>query len=444
LPRARKDRGRARVDRSTWIDKAIHLLLERPRRSLTMLLAFLEPAIPLKRATLSRELHRHPLWSLVKKLQKKQARLRARFRASAPHEIWQLDAKGSFEVRFQDGRRRRVTVLTIIDDFSTAVLGWTVARSEKLAAAVRVMRQAIARWGAPHSVYADRHSVYDSWPFRRGLALLGIHRIRSRPGNAPARGKIEAYHRVLESWFINELPHQQVVDEAHLEQLLGALIELVYHPHRHRGLRQSPMQALAGRRSAREVAPQELERVFWIQKILKAHPKTGELDLPGGLFRVPSDYAGQRVQVRWDPAVPQQPLLVTTPNQTIPLEPALQQPQPKKGATPAPPRRGAGRLQRLLDRWQGRDLPQAEAGYGLPEIFQALTRTLQRQVPGSEREAILVLDFYRQHGPLARDAFESALTRALQALGPGRPLPVLLEYLTRLVRPPQPDPETSP
>ncbi|MEW6745355.1 MAG: hypothetical protein AB1486_21595, partial [Planctomycetota bacterium] len=42
LPRARKDRGRARVDRSTWIDKAIHLLLERPRRSLTMLLAFLE------------------------------------------------------------------------------------------------------------------------------------------------------------------------------------------------------------------------------------------------------------------------------------------------------------------------------------------------------------------------------------------------------------------
>jgi hypothetical protein len=62
-PKARKDRGKPRRDRSAWVDRAIHLLLERPSRSLTLLLFLLRTYfrdLRLSRATLDRELKRHP------------------------------------------------------------------------------------------------------------------------------------------------------------------------------------------------------------------------------------------------------------------------------------------------------------------------------------------------------------------------------------------------
>jgi hypothetical protein len=264
----------------------------------------------------------------------------------------------------------------VLDDFSRAVLGVAVSATEHLGAAVRAFRRAAARWGLPDRIYCDRHSVYDSTAFRAGLALLGVHRIRTRARNASARGKIEAYHNSLEKWFVRELPHQVVQDEAHLEELLLAVIEVVYQKHRHRGIRMPPEEALGGQRSNRDVSPADLERAFRVQKTLKAHKKTGEISLPGGTFRVPGGFAGQRVRIRYDPAEPSRTWVLRSDGEEIPLELALPRPS---DSPPAPrPRRGTGALQRLLDQVRGRTLPQAEAGYGLPEVFDALAARLGR------------------------------------------------------------------
>jgi transposase InsO family protein len=195
LPKTRDDKGKARAedDRPKWIDRAIHLLLERPDRSLTLLLNLLVadfPKLSLTRSTLNRELHRHPSFYLIELSKKRERKLRRRFQAGAPHDIWQLDAKGSFEVTFRDGTRRRYVILTVLDDFSRSALAVILARTESLAAAVRVFRRAANRYGLSAKIYCDRHSVYDSLAFRTGLAILGVHRIRSRAGNASARGKV--------------------------------------------------------------------------------------------------------------------------------------------------------------------------------------------------------------------------------------------------------------
>ncbi len=437
FPKRRKDRGRPRADRTKLVEHAIHLLIERPGRTLFLLVELLDAKFPgrrLARATLQRELERHPLWPYIRRRRRRDRRGRLRFQASRPHQIWQLDAKGTFTVRLSDGRRARVTVLTILDDASRAVLAARVASTEDLAAAVRVFRQAAGRWGLPDEIYCDRHSVYDSLPFRTGLATLGVHRIRARPRNAPARGKIEAYHRVLKLWFVDELPHQEVGDLHHLDDLLQATIDLLYQRHRHRGIKMPPAEALAGRLSERPVAPADLQRAFWVTRTLKAHPKTGEVDLPGGLFRVPRAFAGKRVMLRYDPAEPHRTVLVDGARE-IPLEPAFPPAAPK-----APkPQRGAGALQRLLDVWRGRELPQAPAGFGLPEVFEALGVALGRPVPATEGEAEAIQAFYRDRGPFAPDAFDRALDRATKALGAGRPLQAILHYLDRLLpsaRPP--------
>jgi len=432
-PVPRKDQGEPREDRSRWIRHAVHLLLERPDRSLNLLLQLLAlefDDLALSRSTLSRELHAHPLWPMIQRDRKKVRRRRKRFEPGRLHDLSYLDGKGSFKVRYRSGIEESVTVLVVIEAVSRAVLAAEVSATEHLGVAVSVMRKAAAGHGLPDRCYADRHSVYDSDAFRKGLAELGLHRIRSKPGDAPPRGRIEAFMRWLVGWFVKELAHQVVKDRDHLQDLLLAAINLLYMPHRHRGLGMSPQERLGSRRAPRQVSTEELRRAFWVEKGRKAHPTTGELDVKGRLVLVPAGYEGKRVRIRYDPAETWRVVLVAPGGREIPLSPVTPQPEENKTKEET---RGTGQLQRILDKWRGRDLPLALPGYGLPEVFDAFSRILGRDVPQTESEARAVQAFYREHGPFAPDAFSAALLRIQESLGEGRPLKTFLDALTRLL-----------
>ena len=96
-------------------------------------------------------------------------------------------------------------------------------------------------------------------------------------------------------------------------------------------------------------------------------------------------------------------------------------------------KRGTGQLQKLADVWQGKERPNAQPGFGVPEVFIALGQMLGRDVPGSEREARAVMVFYRKYGPLPREAFEAACKRSTESLGHGRALTAYLADLERQI-----------
>lgn len=431
--RPRRDRGELRAIEPTWVERAMALLRERPERSLFMLQKLLDERV--SRSTLYRHLRAQPGYARLR-LEAKgdrsaRARLHRRFEAGAPHEIWQTDAKGPFTVRIGEAQVR-VHVLTILDDKSRAVLAAIVSLSADLAAAVRLFRLAAARYGLPAKLYCDRASIFDSLAFRTGLADLGVHRIRTRPRRPTARGKIEAYHRSLGRWFVRELKHQVVRSLAHLEELLLGTLELLYQDHRHKELRTTPRLALAGRISERRVPLERLEQAFFQVKRVTAHPKTGELTVEGRSLRLPSalaNLAGRKVTIVHDPVSPERAFVEDertgrrTPLRPL-LAPAREEPKSE---------RGPGRLQQLLDCYRGRTLPQAEAGMGLPELFELLGQLLGRKVPHDEAEADLVHGFYRRAGPVSRAPLEAALARLAARLGPGRPLSTTLAALERRI-----------
>jgi hypothetical protein len=96
-------------------------------------------------------------------------------------------------------------------------------------------------------------------------------------------------------------------------------------------------------------------------------------------------------------------------------------------------KRGTGQLQKLVDLWRGSERPNAQPGFGLPEVFGELSRLVDRELPQSEQEALLVLAFYRRHGPLPREAFTVAVTRTARALGSGRPITAYLDDIERQI-----------
>jgi transposase InsO family protein len=445
MPKVRKDKGLPRSDRCRQVNYALGLLYEQPERSLTQLMLYLElefGELSISRSTLSRDLHAHPAFQgILRRRKGTDKKLRDLYETDQPHDSWQLDAKGPFPVTFINGQTSRVHVLSILDDFSRYILAAIIASAENIAAAVRVFRLAASKWGMAARMQFDRASAYDSTVFRTGLAILGVHRNWVKSRNPSAQGKIEAYHRSLKRWFVNEIPKQEVVDLEHLEALLQATIELVYNRHHHRQIKMSPQQALAQRISVRRVAAAELAQAFKISTRAKSHPTTGQVALPNGLFRVPSRYAGQRCNFRYDPVDKHQASLIIDEEHHIPLQPFT-----KKRAfddQSASEKRGTGQLQKLLDIWQGHRRPNAQPGFGLPEVFRELSRLLQRSVPIDQREATAIEAFYRKAGPLPAEPFRQAIDRTADALGANRALNAYLQYLDRLVQAHKNKPESE-
>ena len=433
MPKVRKDRGLPRSDRSALVNYALGLLYEQPERSLTQLMVYLElefGKLSISRSTLSRDLHAHPAFEgILRRRKGRDKKLRDLYETDQPHDSWQMDAKGPFSVTLITGETIRVHVLSILDDFSRYILAAIIAAAENIEAAVRVFRLAASKWGIAQRMQFDRASAYDSQLFRTGLAMLGVHRNWVKSRNPPAQGKIEAYHRSLKRWFVKELVKQQVVDLEHLEALLQATISLVYNRHHHREIKMTPEQALAQRISNRRVGAADLAHVFKVTIRAKSHPTTGQVNLPNGLFRVPARYAGKKCDFLYDP-VEQQASLIIDHEHQIPLEPFTK----KRLLVDATKKRGAGQLQKLLDRWRGNLRPNAQSGFGLPEVFGEFSRLLKRPVPIDQHEATAIEAFYRKTGPLPAEPFRKAIDKTADALGANRALKAYLQYLDRLVQ----------
>ena len=432
-PKVRADHGTAKIGDSAVIDHAIGLLLEQPNRSLHQLDIYLRTDFAdydLSTATLRRRLIAHPAWPVVERLRTgKERRLRGRYEAKYAHESWQLDGKGPFTVRLTSGEAIRAHVLTVLDDHSRAVLAAHIATSEDTVAAITAFTKAAARYGLPDRMQFDRGSAFDSRAFRDGIAHCGVHRNYVRARHPEAQGKIEAYHRSLQRWFIDELRAQEVHDMVHLQDLLEATIALVYQKHRHRGIGMSPERRLAGALSHRRISESELARAFFVSVEATSDKKTGEVRLPNGRFRVPITFAGKPALFRYDP-LRVVAAVVTADQREIGIEPFVIQPLPN----PTPVSRGNGRLQPLLDTYRGQERRNAEPAFGIPEVFQAIGRALARPLPASKEDARDVQKFWHAHGPIAREEFLRACQRAVESLGPQRPLAVLLADIARQIR----------
>ncbi len=434
-----------------WVQYALALLEEEPERKLSMVGLHIQNRFhlekPPSRSALYRALRKEPRHRKLRQRARGEKKLRRRFQALHPHEIWHADAKAVFTVKFIDGRKLKVQILSILDDASRFVLRAIVVPSESTRMVVTVFRQAAERWGLPAKFYADRGSAYDSDLFRQGLAILGVHRINTKSRNPSAHGKIEAYHRMLKMWFLVELRHQPIRDLDHLQELLDAFIDRIYHQHRHRELRMSPEQAFGDNISSRLVSIGRLREAFLVKKSLTPHRKDGTIRVKDRLFLVPARLLTgaktRKVAILIDPEHPDIPYVRLPQGGVEELQPAI---KPAGGSRRDAPRpRGdepIGSLTPLLEKYRGRTLPQAKPGFGLPEIYAAFSLALGRPVPFTEAEAELILGWLKRSGPFEPTAFQGTLDSVLKRLGTGRPLARIVAELEKITRQPKPEKET--
>ncbi len=258
-PRPRKDRDTSRVLTQDLQQLILDMKREDPGRSARLILRELQLAgriapAQVSRSSVQRLLHRHGL-SLPRMEWGHAARYR--WEAAMCGELWQADAlHGPMLMNPATGRTQRVIVFGIIDDRSRLIPYLEGGFGETEQRFLTVLYQAMTRRGIVRKLLLDNHASFSGYDLRLLCARLGIHLVHSRPGDAPAKGKIERVWRTLRAQLIDRLDLERVttIDEFNLR--LWTWVESEYH---HR-----PHSSLSGR-TPLEVWESEADQIRWAE-----------------------------------------------------------------------------------------------------------------------------------------------------------------------------------
>ena len=111
----------------------------------------------------------------------------------------------------KDFRVRDLSLITYLDDASRCITGYGVFKEATGLNAVKVLRQVILAFGSPASILSDNGSCFvgvrsgtpnGTWTptvFESGLLDRDIYLINSRPYHPQTNGKLERFHRTLET-----------------------------------------------------------------------------------------------------------------------------------------------------------------------------------------------------------------------------------------------------
>jgi transposase InsO family protein len=206
--------------------------------------------------------HRNTVHRLLRgaggRLVRRQPRPARRFEMHRFGELWQMDTTSGAWLQGY----RLVYVVTILDDYSRAVVACRVFASDSSYHNLLTLRQAMERSGRPRVLYTDNDSKFRLTRYQRSrfytyrpetlaglvetevaraLRELDVQHLSHLPGNAQAKGKIERFFRFLQG---RVLTHNRAQTLEELQTLIDRWVETYNAGHRNRDTDCTPTERL--------------------------------------------------------------------------------------------------------------------------------------------------------------------------------------------------------
>jgi transposase InsO family protein len=229
---------------------------------------------------------------------------RKRFSYDKINILWQGDMSvGPYLII--GGKKYRTNLFAFLDDCSRLVPFAQFSFSEKFDAMKVVLKEALTRRGIPKIVYVDNGKVYQAGQLHLACASLGITLTHTQPYDPQSKGKIERFFGTVRRRFYPTLETNPPKSLEELNQRWWQWLESDYHRRVHSALAMCPLDMfLSQASSVRMVSdPGILDSLFWKRDYRKLkHDAT--IALLNTLFEVPARFVGQRVEIRYDPSIP--------------------------------------------------------------------------------------------------------------------------------------------
>ncbi len=207
-----------------------------------------------------------------------------------------------------DGGGPKTWLYAFLDDATRMVPFAAFYPVENAACFQDALKQALLRRGIPRRLYCDNGSTFRTHHLEVTCATLNLHLIHSRPHQPRGRGKIERFFRHVRTAFLPHLDATMLTSLATLNRVFWAWLEAEYHQTPHGGLDgRTPLDRFMDDRALVRPAPDDLDALMRM-RVVRRVAKDRTVRLDGRLFEAPDGYAGETVEVLYDPYDPLRPV----------------------------------------------------------------------------------------------------------------------------------------
>lgn len=226
---------------------------------------------------------------------------RRRFEYDAANELWMSDVMYGPRLKI-GGRLRQTYLIAFIDDATRLVPHASFALTERTAAYLPALEQAIRRRGVPKRLYVDNGAAFRSHHLALVCAKLGIALIHARPYSPQGKGKMERWFRTVRLQLLAAIESPGSLSIEALNRRLAAWVEGEYHHAPHRGLGgETPADRWARTSADVKLPDSDVGACFLLDAKRKvARDRTVTLD--GVAFEVDAALVGQVIVLRFDPS----------------------------------------------------------------------------------------------------------------------------------------------
>lgn len=310
-PQPRSDAGTSRAIPEAVQELLLAMRKERPKASLESLIRAMRlsgkvPAdLRLAPSTMHRLLAAHGAPTTPAGAPEPDARA---FTFPHANDLWTSDVMHGPRL-LVPGRRDggKTYLIAFLDDATRMAPFGAFYASENAACFQDALKQALLRRGVPRRLYCDNGSTYRTHHLEVICATLNIILVHSRPHHPRGRGKVERFFRTVRSAFLPHVTPDMLTDLGTLNRVFWAWLEAEYHHTVHGGLDgKTPLDRFLDDRALTRPAPEDLDALMRMRVNRKVgRDRTVRLDRR--LYEAPDGFAGETVEVRYDPYDPARP-----------------------------------------------------------------------------------------------------------------------------------------
>jgi putative transposase len=233
-PSPRSDRGRARELTAEQRTLLLEIRREHPTASVPLIIRTLVADGRLGKAAVSsttvQRLYREA--GLTRGV-RPDGHTRLRWQAEHPGALWHGDVCHGPSLRIGQ-TTKPLRIHALLDDAARYVVALEAHHSEREDDMLAIFLRALRTHGAPDALYLDNGSTYRGEALRLACERLDVTLLHARPGDAPARGKMERFWRTLRAGCLDHIGTMTSLHD--VQARLFAFLDAHYHEAPHGGL----------------------------------------------------------------------------------------------------------------------------------------------------------------------------------------------------------------
>lgn len=300
MPQERSDKGSTRVLPDTAIEEIYRLKTTFPRLNATQIYHHLvkEGFIPatVNVCAVQRFVKRHDLKAACNpNMQDRKA-----FEEDAFGKMWQADTCYLPYIT-EDGQRKRVYCILIIDDHSRFLVGGGLFYSDNAYNFQKVLKAAVAAHGVPAKLYVDNGCSYSNEQLSLICGSIGTVLLHTKIRDGASKAKIERQFRTLKETWLYTLDLDTITSLAQFDALLKDYIR-AYNTTLHSGIGTTPLDRYQKTRSAiRMPRSREWLDGCFLNRITRKVNKDATVSIDKVSYDVPMQFIGAKVEIRFLP-----------------------------------------------------------------------------------------------------------------------------------------------